>query len=108
MDHTSAYEVALQIAKQQNLPMLSASLPPAPLGGQYLDCLCKKRSHDRYLEKIGNQAPPTHRIKIDGQAKLQALQCHTSQWQGLNPENIFPAKLAEHFLTYEYFTLITM
>jgi len=101
-DHRTAFLAANFVSEKYNVPLLTFALPPQPFGEEYIEHLCKKRSHDKY-HTHERFVQPDIELEIDGNAKLEILQLYETQWKGLNPHNICPPHLTEHFLKYEYF-----
>lgn len=103
-DHQTAYAVCNTVTKVQSLSFAMFCLPPAPYRQECQEVLLKKRKFGAYSQSQ-TCAEPNIKIAVDGEQKLRALECHATQFAGLNPYSLFSSGLARHVLSFEYFYL---
>ncbi len=103
-DHQTIYAVCKSISGEQQLPFAMFCLPPAPYRQECQEVLLKKRKFGAYTSNQ-TYVEPNIKISVNGELKLMALECHASQFVGLNPYNLFSPDLAKHTLSFEYFCL---
>lgn len=101
-DHVAAYRAAREAAQQLGLPLVCAAIPNLHADA-FREHLAQKRVHGHYDDFCGSEG--IFHQPVDPVLKMELLACYDSQFDGLNPHKIFPAELAEHFLTNEYFTV---
>jgi LmbE family N-acetylglucosaminyl deacetylase len=103
-DHIVLGTIARNIAHKLGIPFASFSHPPHTTCSKFKDFLSKKQLHNCYADKKIIHEPNIH-VQVDGKKKFEILHIYKSQFEGLNPYNIFPEDVALHFLNNEYFYL---
>lgn len=103
-DHIAISQITKEIANNLNLPFFTFSKPPHELYPDFNNHLLKKRKNGSYLEDDRTHKKPNIKITINPTIKLEALKLYGSQFEGLNPHNVFPTEIADHILNNEYFS----
>ncbi|MEK7564364.1 MAG: PIG-L deacetylase family protein [Patescibacteria group bacterium] len=104
-DHVAVYHVAKDIANMYKVPLVKFSKLPKGVCKNMDTYLATKRLNGTYDDRCPLSQKPDIHIKIDPAVKFKALSFHKSQFKGLDPYNVFPKDVAEHFLSNEYFHL---
>ena len=103
-DHQTIYAICKSISTEILLPFAMFCLPPAPYRQECQEVLFKKRKFGAYSQSQ-TCAESNIKIAVNGEQKLRALECHVTQFAGLNPYSLFSPNLARHVLSFEYFYL---
>gem|GEM_PF-673848 len=104
-DHIVVGEVTKKLSDLFKIPFVRFCKPSATVCEKIDDHLTAKRRNGVYAAECLEKEKANIKIKIDPVVKLKALSMHESQFEGLNPHKIFPKKIANHVLRYEYFYL---
>lgn len=102
-DHIAISQITKEIANNLNLPFFTFSKPPYDIYPDFNHHLLKKRKNGSYLKDEKIHKKPNIKITINPTIKLEALKLYESQFEGLNPHNVFPTEIADHILNNEYF-----
>lgn len=104
-DHVASFKAGFASSFKAGVPYVSFALPGGEIGKQYKEKLLVKRLNGAYQDDAVH-LDPDFVVNVDKNKKLEAMRCHLSQWEGLDPEKVFGKELAEHFLTHEYFSTL--
>lgn len=103
-DHIAISQITKEIANNLNLPFFTFSKPPHEIYPDFNNHLLKKRKNGSYLEDNKIHKKPNIKITVNPKTKLEALKLYVSQFEGLNPYNVFTNEIADHILNNEYFS----
>lgn len=103
IDHVVVGEIAHHLAEEADIPYYSFALPDGDKAKSFRESFDKKRKNGIYTDSHYNQESALI-VEIDPDFKFNLLKIHATQFEGLNPFNIFSKEDAEHFLRFEYFS----
>ncbi len=103
VDHIAVSNATLAICRSLGLEFWEFSKPPEDKCKDIEQYLKKKQKNGLYQKKIIKRGTTTFAIKVDPNSKFKLIRLYRTQFQGINPYNIFPKKIAEHMLKNEYF-----
>jgi len=102
-DHIAVGNTTRKVARRTHYPFIEFTKPPHTICSNLHEHLMKKRKNGAYRDMVLVNTIPNIKVKIDPKVKLKALSLHKSQFGGLDFYNIFPRKIADHLINYEYF-----
>ncbi len=105
LDHIASFKAGFAASFKAGVPYVAFALPGGELGEKYKAKLLVKRSNGNYQDSKALHEPDFE-VEVNREKKLEAMRCHVSQWEGLDPEKVFGKDLSEHFLTREYFVVV--
>lgn len=104
-DHIAAFTAAMAVANNRAIPYVVFALPPEPYKSKLVHLLQAKRKLGVYID-TSKPVDASIGVVVDPLFKLELLQAHASQLQGLHPHIAFGEELGNHIMRHEYFHIM--